>query len=175
MLEKELLKDYILRFEYYKELAEGALQQIDDETFFKSPGETANSVAAIVKHIGGNLESRWSDFLESDGEKATRNRDREFIIDENTGREEVMKWWEGGWARLLDTLNELDPEDLTRIVKIRSQEFSVTAAVHRSLAHTSYHVGQITLLARLLHIGEWDWLTIAPNASEEYKPRKVTG
>ena len=169
----ELIDDYQKRFFYYKTLSEDAMAQISDDIFFQIPAGNSNSIAAIVKHIGGNLKSRWSGFLTSDGEKPDRDRDNEFNVSED--RKTIMMAWESGWMSLRKNLESLKPEDLSKTVLIRGQAFSVPSAIHRSLAHTSYHAGQIVYLCRMQHPGTWKWLTIAPGKSDEYRPSKPTG
>jgi hypothetical protein len=161
------LNESIEAFENYKKLAEKSFVQISDEEFFKAIDEEANSIATVAKHIGGNLRSRWSDFLTSDGEKPDRDRDAEFVA-ENSSRDDVMQIWETGWQTLFDTLKSLATEDLARTVKIRTEDFTVTKAISRSLAHTAYHVGQIVLLAKHFRSGEWQTLSIPRNNSAEF-------
>lgn len=165
----EFLADIRHEFVRHRKLAEGALTEIDDEAFFRRPGELVNSVAIIVKHVGGNLISRWTDFLTSDGEKPGRNRDSEFIIGPDDTRAGLMQRWETGWTTLLGTIDSLTEADLDKSVTIRGEPHTVRQALVRSLTHTAYHVGQITYLSRL-----WNpagkWLTIAPGQSGAFKP-----
>jgi uncharacterized damage-inducible protein DinB len=135
--------------------------------FFQRPGEFSNSIAAIVKHVGGNLASRWTDFLTTDGEKPWRNRDTEFEIGPDDTREKVRARWEAGWSTLSGTLAALRDEDLQKKIRIRGEELSVVQALHRSLTHTAYHTGQIVYLARLLTKEGWKWITIPPGRSKE--------
>lgn len=160
------LDDIRVSFRKQKEMAERALVQVADDNFFKKPGEFSNSIAAIVKHVGGNLASRWTDFLTSDGEKPWRDRDAEFAIGTDDTRQKLMAIWETGWAAVSGTLTGLSEEDLSKSIRIRGEEHSVIQAVHRSLTHTSYHVGQIVYLARLLTKDGWQWLTIPPGQSK---------
>jgi hypothetical protein len=152
----------------YKALGEGALRQLRDDELGKSGPGGGNSVAIIVWHIAGNLKSRFSDFLNSDGEKAWRNRDSEFLPRANVSRAELMEEWNKGWSTLFSALEPLTDEDLQRTVTIRREPFRIHEALHRLLAHTSYHVGQIVYLAKAFRGSEWDYLTIPPGASEEY-------
>jgi hypothetical protein len=160
------LDDIRLTFGKWQEMAERALVQVSDETFFHKPGEFSNSIAAIVKHVGGNLASRWTDFLTSDGEKPWRNRDSEFVTGPEEGRASVEVIWKKGWAALFGTLDSLREDDLLKKIRIRDEELTVFQATHRSLTHTSYHVGQIVYLARLLTKDDWKWLTIPPGESK---------
>ncbi len=162
----------------HKRLAEGAFVQLDDEQFFRIIDPEANSVAIIVKHITGNIRSRFTDFLTSDGEKPWRNRDHEFIIDPGTTRAELMRSWEESWKLVLDTVRSLQPEDLLRTVTVRGQPHNVLQAVHRQVAHYAYHVGQIVFLAKQLKSTQWKTLSIprgqsnapAALASEKNRP-----
>jgi len=161
------LAETIEAFESYKKLAERALAQVSDEEFFKTIDAESNSIAVIVKHIGGNLRSRWTDFLTTDGEKPDRNRDSEFIA-ENDTRESLMEFWENGWRILFDSTESLRGEDLGKIVQIRGEDFTVVKAVNRSLAHTAYHVGQITFLAKHFRAENWETLSVPKNKSAEF-------
>ncbi len=151
-----------------KRLAEGALAQISDEEFFRTldDGES-NSIAVIVKHIGGNGRSRFTDFLTSDGEKPWRKRDTEFELNKNDTRASLMELWEAGYQTVFDALAALKPEDLTRTVTIRGQEHSVMQAIHRATAHYAYHIGQIVFLAKHWRGKEWKSLSIPRGMSEQ--------
>ena len=164
------LADAAATFRNYRKLAEGALAQLDDRQFHATIDAESNSVALIVKHVGGNLRSRWSDFLTSDGEKPDRARDDEFVDDPALGRAALMMRWEQGWTTLFDTLSSLRPEDLVATVRIRGEEMTALAAINRSLAHTASHVGQIIFLAKHLRSVAWQTLSI-PRA----KPRDPSG
>ena len=159
--------DIVFTFQKHKGLAEKAMQQLDADSFFQKPGEHSNSVALIVKHLGGNLVSHWTDFLTTDGNKPWRDRDGEFVIGPDDTREHLLAGWEKGWAALFETLKSLEESDLTKTVAIRGEAHTVMQAIHRSLAHTAYHVGQITYLARLVATGEWKWITIPPGQSKQ--------
>lgn len=158
-----------IRGEYlrYKALAEGALAQVGDERLGVEPGPSSNSLARIVWHVSGNLASRFTDFLTSDGEKPWRNRDEEFES-RTVSRQELLEKWEKGWTALLGALETLTDADLGRTVTIRGQSLMVHEALHRSLAHTSYHVGQIVFLAKTFTGTGWMYLSIAPGASAAY-------
>ena len=167
-------------FRGYKRMAEGALAQLDDRQFFYLPDPESNSVALAVKHIAGNLRSRWTDFLTTDGEKPDRNRDQEFIIAGADTREDLMRRWEESFSRVFDALKRLQPEDLTRTVYIRQEAHTVLQAINRSLALIVYHVGQIVFLAKHLRGAEWKPLSVPRGKSAEYnamrpEERKVKG
>lgn len=161
------LADTIETFRNYKKLAERAIEQISDEEFFLQIDAESNSTAAISKHVGGNLRSRWTDFLTSDGEKADRNRDSEFVAETDT-RESVIKLWNDGWNRLFDTLESLTVEDLGKTVKIRGEDFAVVKAMNRALAHTASHVGQIIFLAKHFRSQQWKTLSVPKDKSGEF-------
>ena len=154
-----LLTDVLREFTNQRHLAERAMQQMDDEEFFRALGDEENSVAIIAKHVGGNLRSRWTDFLTTDGEKPGRDRDGEFETQAES-RQTIMKVWEQGFGALENTLRSLTPSDLTATIKIRGEELSAVRALNRSLAHTAQHVGQIILLAKHLRGSEWRTLSI---------------
>lgn len=159
--------DALSSFRNYKKLAERAIEQVSDEEFFATIDEEANSIALIVKHIAGNLRSRWTDFLTTDGEKPDRNRDTEFELIEDT-RESLMQYWEDGWQVLFDAIEPLAEEDFSKTVTIRGQPHSIVEAIIRQLTHYSYHIGQIVFLAKHLRSKEWKTLSIARNRSAEF-------
>jgi hypothetical protein len=159
------LEDALSNFRSYKKLAERAFEQVSDEEFFTSLDEEANSIAAIIKHISGNMLSRWTDFLATDGEKPDRERDMEFVIAPDATRDEMLKQWERGWARLFAALEPLTLEDFSRKVLIRGEEHSVTEAITRQLTHYSYHIGQIVFLSKHFRCAEWKSLSIPRNRS----------
>jgi uncharacterized damage-inducible protein DinB len=161
------LQDILQAFEGQKKLAEKSFAQISDEDFFRTIDEEANSIAAITKHLGGNLRSRWTDFLTTDGEKPDRNRDSEFVAKKDT-RESLTQFWGSGWKALFAALESLAPEDLSKTVTIRGEEYTVVKALNRALAHTAYHVGQIVLLAKHFRSGQWQTLSIPRNKSAEF-------
>ena len=170
-MSKEIIENYLSEsingFRSYKTLAEKAIEQISDEEFFKTIDAEANSIAAICKHIGGNLRSRWTDFLTTDGEKADRNRDAEFVADGDT-RQSVMLIWETGFQSLFDTLDALTPSDLEKIVQIRGEDFTIVKAINRAAMHTASHIGQIQFLAKHLRSADWQTLSIPKNKSVEF-------
>lgn len=156
-------------FRFYKDLADRALAQVDDEAFFAALGDgEANSIALTVKHMGGNLRSRWSDFLTTDGEKPDRDRDGEFELRPGDSREALQALWERGWTTLFDTLESLAPGDLGRTVRIRAEPHSVLRALVRGLPHASYHAGQIVQLARHWRGAGWQTLSVPRGKSEEF-------
>lgn len=165
---QNLLIESIDSFRSYKTLAEKAMTQVSDEEFFRAIDEEANSIAVLVKHLGGNLRSRWSDFLTADGEKATRNRDSEFVNYETDTRESLTEFWENGWKILFETLESLTVDDLSKTVKIRGEDFTVVKAINRGLAHAAYHIGQITLLAKHFRSADWETLSVPKNKSAEF-------
>jgi hypothetical protein len=153
-----------------RRLAEGALAQLQDDELFVALDAEANSAAVIVKHITGNMRSRFTDFLTSDGEKPDRRRDQEFEMNSATTRAEVMRWWEDGWARVFAAIDPLTPEDVLRTVTIRGEPHTVLQAINRQIAHYAQHIGQIVFLAKHLRAGEWKTLSIARGKSEDFKP-----
>ena len=165
------LKNTISVFDYYKTLGEKAMAQITDEALFQMPDEKSNSISVIVKHLHGNMLSRWTDFLTTDGEKEWRDRDSEFEETIET-REEVMKQWNEGWACVFSALNTLHPEDFDKTVYIRNMGQTVLEAIMRQMAHYAYHIGQIVYLARLFNEGDWKTLTIPKGGSAAYNKEK---
>jgi hypothetical protein len=161
------LSDAIGSFRNYKKLAERAIEQVSDEEFFTAIDDEANSIAVVVKHIAGNLRSRWTDFLTSDGEKPDRNRDAEFELIDDT-RESLMQFWDDGWQVLFGALEPLSPEDFSKTITIRGEPHSVVEAINRQLTHYSYHIGQIVLLAKHFRSSEWKTLSVPKNRSAEF-------
>jgi hypothetical protein len=168
------LEDSLAVFRYYKKLGERAMDQVEDEHLFATLDEEANSIATIVKHITGNMRSRWTDFLTSDGEKPDRNRDSEFVDPPRT-REALLKNWEDGWRLLFETLEPLTDADLTRTVTIRGESHSVMQAINRQLAHYAHHVGQIVLLAKHFACDRWQSLSVPRNKSAEFNRKVASG
>lgn len=163
-ISREFVAAVVNAFESNKRLADRAIEQVPDDKLHAALDANTNSIAVIMRHLGGNLISRWTDFLTTDGEKPWRNRDGEFE-EAALGRAELVQLWERGWRCLFDTLNSLTPADLEATVIIRGEPHSVPLAVERSLGHTCYHIGQIVLLARI-HAGEnWKTLTIPKRGS----------
>jgi hypothetical protein len=175
MINENYLKSMNRQFLYYKSLGEKAIAQVEDEKkLFWQYNEDSNSIATIVKHLSGNMISRWTDFFTTDGEKEWRNRDSEFENDLKT-RAEVMDIWNKGWDRLFKTLNEeIKPEDLERIIYIRNEGHTVMEAINRQLAHYPYHVGQIVFIAKMIKGESWESLSIPRNKSKEYNSGKFS-
>ena len=157
----------------HKRLADGAMAQLTDEQFFAAPDAESNSVAVIVKHMAGNMRSRFTDFLTSDGEKPDRNRDREFLMHADAKREEVLTSWEQNWQLVFEALNSLHPDDLGRTVTIRGEAHSVLQAINRQVAHYAYHVGQIVYLAKHWKGAGWKSLSVPKGHSEQYNAKMV--
>jgi len=153
----------------HKRMGEGAMSQLKDEQFLIALDPEANSVAILVKHLAGNMHSRFTDFLTTDGEKPDRFRDREFEVASATTRAEVMKWWEEGWACVFAAIDPLQPADVMRTVTIRGEPHTVLQAVNRQIAHYAQHIGQIVFLAKHLRSNEWKTLSIPRGKSEQYK------
>jgi hypothetical protein len=153
----------------YKKQSENAFAQLSDENFFRAIDPESNSIALIVKHMHGNMLSRWTDFLTTDGEKPTREREREFTDEGDRTRAHVMLWWEEGWTRTLETLDQLKPEDLQRTVKVEGKPLSVLEAVQRQLAHYAYHGGQIVFLAKHFRGAAWKSLSIPKPGREAFQ------
>jgi hypothetical protein len=161
-----------------KRLAESAIAQLSDEELFSTLDPESNSIAILVKHLAGNMRSRFTDFLTTDGEKPDRFRDREFELTANTTRADMMKWWDEGWATVFATLGSLQPEDVMRSVTIRGEPHTVLQAMNRALAHYAAHIGQIVFLAKHLKSNQWKTLSIPRGKSEEFKtapPRSNRG
>lgn len=159
--------DIIRTFGNYKRLAERAIAQLTDEEFFRQIDPEANSIAVLVKHIAGNLHSRWSRFLTTDGEKPDRHRDTEFELIDDT-RDSLMQFWETGWQTLFDNIEPLTVEDFARTVTIRGEPHTVPEALNRQLAHYASHIGQIVLLAKHYRSTEWKTLSVPRNRSAEF-------
>lgn len=156
----------------HKRMGEGAMSQLRDADFFVRLDPEANSVAVLVKHIAGNMRSRFTDFLSSDGEKPDRFRDREFEVTPATTRAEVMNWWEQGWAIVFGAIDPLKPEDVMGTVTIRGEPHTVLQAINRQIAHYAQHIGQIVFLAKHLRSKEWNTLSVPRGKSEEFKQHK---
>ncbi|OWK36152.1 DUF1572 family protein [Fimbriiglobus ruber] len=165
----DLLADLTHEYRRHKDLADKSLAGLSDEAFFASPGEAVNPPAIIVKHLAGNFHSRWTDFLTTDGEKPTRDRDAEFQITTADTRPHLMADWEAAWTVLFVTLSVLTEADMGKTVPIRGEAHTVRQALLRGLTHTVYHIGQILYAARILN-AQGDWLTIKPGASRESRP-----
>lgn len=165
---KNFLDDAIKTFRDYKELADKSFEQLTDEEFFVSLDEESNSIGVIVKHMAGNMISRWTDFLTTDGEKPGRNRDMEFVLTPQTTRDELLARWEEGWRAVFNAVEPLRPEDIERKVFIRGEEHTVVKAIMRQLTHYAYHIGQIVFLAKHFRSSDWKSLSIPRNRSAEF-------
>jgi hypothetical protein len=168
------IEDSIAVFRYYKKLADRAMEQVTDEQLFAVLDGEANSIAIVVKHMAGNLRSRWTDFLITDGEKPSRNRDSEFV-DPPPTREALCEEWEFGWATIFGALEPLTDADLARTITIRGEAHSVMQAINRQLAHYPYHVGQIVLLAKHFASDHWQALSVPRNQSADFNRRVGAG
>jgi len=167
-------EDSLSLFRYYKKLAASAMEQLSDEQLFTALDEEMNSVAIIAKHMAGNMRSRWTDFLTSDGEKPDRNRDTEFVAPPST-RAELLRIWNDGWDRVFHALEPLSDSDLEREVFIRNEPHSVMQAINRQIAHYSYHCGQIVFLAKHLKGSDWKNLSVPRNRSAEFNRKVLAG
>ncbi|MGH7515882.1 MAG: DUF1572 family protein [Gemmatimonadales bacterium] len=154
------LREALRVFRQYKDLGDKAMAQLEPAGLFRTLDDESNSIAVIVKHLGGNMRSRWTDFLTSDGEKPDRNRDAEFELTASTTDADVRRWWEEGWRYVFAAMEPLRPDDLLRTVTIRGQPHTVIEAIDRQVAHYAYHVGQIVVLARHLTGERWQTLSI---------------
>lgn len=173
MLAKSFIDGTLAALRSNKGWADKAVAQVSDEKLHLALDANTNSIAVIMKHVAGNLLSRWTDFLTTDGEKPWRNRDDEFV-DSFATREELVAFWDSGWQRFSDTLASFCPEDLARTVTIRGEPHTVSLAIQRSLAHTTYHVGQIVMVSRILAGDHWTTITIPSGGSGNYN-QKVWG
>ena len=167
-LAQHYLDDAIGSFRAYRKLADKALDQIKDEEYFVTLDAEANSIAVIMKHIAGNMFSRWKDFLTTDGEKPDRHRDLEFVLEPQTTSAEVRAYWDSGWQCLFDALEPLRPEDFEKKVFIRGEAHTIVQAVNRQMMHYAQHIGQIVFLAKHFRSSEWKSLTIPRNRSSEF-------
>ena len=162
------LADVILQFEKLKALADQAVAQVSDDELTRVLDPESNSIAIVMRHVGGNLRSRFTDLLTTDGEKPTRHRDGEFELPGDTTRESVVNNWNSGFERALGSLRQLQPEDLSREVRIRGEGMTVVQALNRSMTHTASHVGQIVWLAKHLRSSSWKTLSIPRGQSEQF-------
>jgi hypothetical protein len=177
MLKETYIQTSIREFRRMKGLADGAMAQVTPEQFFAMPSEHDNSIAVIVKHVGGNLLSRWTDFLTTDGEKPGRNRDSEFEIAPADTQQILIERWESGWAVLFSALEPLADGDLERTVTIRGEPLSVLLAIIRQLTHYSYHIGQIVYVAKHYAASSWRSMSIPRGKSAQFNanPTKYVG
>lgn len=166
-IEERYLNTVIEKFKDVKNLGDRTIEQLTESELQWSMNEESNSIAVIMKHLSGNMISRWSDFLTSDGEKESRDRDSEFT-DDGASRQEMLEHWELGWETLLGTLSNLEGEDLRKTVRIRSEEHVVIEAIERQMSHYSYHIGQIVYIGKQIKGDDFDTLTIPKGQSEQY-------
>ena len=164
------MTDLVEQIDRHKKLAEGAIAQLSDEDLFRVIDPESNSIATVMRHVGGNLRSRFTDFLTTDGEKPSRHRDGEFELPSATTRDAVVNDWNSGFECVLATLEQLTPADVSRDVRIRGERLSVIQALNRSMTHTASHVGQIVWLAKHLRSSNWKTLSIPRGQSETFKP-----
>ncbi len=172
MLTQSYLDDVLTRFEELKKLADGAIAQLEPEQLYKTWDEESNSIAVTMKHIAGNMRSRWRDFLTTDGEKPDRNRDAEFFVTSEDDIERLNQHWQSGWTYLFDALRGLSADDLSKTVLIRKQPHTVYQAINRQLIHYGYHVGQIVFMAKHLASGHWESLSIPRGKSGDFNPTR---
>jgi hypothetical protein len=170
-LEQDFLTSTIKLFKYYRKLGEGAIAQLDDADILKRPNEASNNIALIVHHLSGNMLSRWTDFLTSDGEKSWRDREAEFEV-EYSDKKTMMDAWDKGWNVLLNTLESLKPEDLSKLIYIRNEGQTVMEAIQRQLAHYPSHVGQIIFQAKAIKSDDFKSLSIPKGTSKDYNKAK---
>lgn len=168
------VQDSLAIFRQYKKMADGPIAQVTDEQLYATLDPEMNSIAIIMKHMAGNMRSRWTDFLTTDGEKPDRNRDSEFEQAPDT-RAALMAKWDDGWQRLLGTLESLSDEDLAQTVTIRGEKHSVMQAMNRQVAHYSYHCGQIVFLAKHLQSANWKGLSVPRRKSQEFNQKVLAG
>ncbi|MEE8277979.1 MAG: DUF1572 family protein [Thermoanaerobaculia bacterium] len=172
MIREHYVEDALRQLRKYKELADRAIAQVSGEQMFQALDDESNSIAIVMKHLAGNMRSRWTDFLTSDGEKADRHRDREFELEEADTRERLVAAWEAGWEQAIGAVSAIGWQDLERTVTIRGEPHTVIEAINRQLTHYAYHVGQIVLLARHFAGGGWQSLSIPKGKSAEYEVSK---
>ena len=168
------VEDSLSLFRQYRKMAEGAMAQLSDEQLFATLDPECNSIAIIVKHMAGNMRSRWTDFLTTDGEKPDRDRDTEFVLPALT-RDALMAQWEEGWKRLFDALEPLTDADLSRTITSRGEAHSVLQAINRQSGHYASHIGQIVLLAKHFARDRWQSLSVPKNKSAEFNRKVATG
>jgi len=168
MTPEPIVGDATREFRRLKDLAEKAVAQVTGENLFTTLDEDSNSIAFLIKHLAGNMRSRWTDFLTSDGEKPNRRRDSEFLAEPEDTRENLFERWEAGWSCVFEALGALSPEDMKRTVTIRGEPHSVPQAIQRHLVHAAYHVGQIVFLAKHFAGSKWQSLSIPRGKSEQF-------
>lgn len=164
---KDYISDSITSFRAYKKMADKAIAQVNDDELFVTIDDESNSIAIVMKHMAGNMLSRWTDFLTTDGEKPTRNRDMEFVI-ESRDKDELIDYWERGWNALFTAVEPLQLDDFEKTVSIRGEEHTIVKAINRQLTHYAYHIGQIVFLAKHFRSSEWKSLSIPKNKSAAF-------
>jgi hypothetical protein len=162
------LQDVLRTFRDYKKLAERAFEQVDEADFFRTIDQESNSIAVNLKHLAGNMLSRWTDFLTADGEKPERNRDMEFVMLPGTTKADIIAYWNDGWKCTFAAVEPLTADDLMRTITIRGQDHTVVQAINRQIAHYAYHVGQIVYLAKHFKARDWQTLSVPRNRSAEF-------
>lgn len=172
-VEEHYLEDVLIQFRKCKKMAERAIDQVSDDDLFATLDDEANSIAILMKHMAGNMRSRWRDFLTADGEKPDRHRDQEFVIDDMQSRDAILAYWESGWAYVFEALEPLQPDDVSRTVTIRGESHTVLEAVNRQLVHYASHMGQIVLLAKFYCGDQWQTLSIPRGKSAEFNARMM--
>lgn len=170
-INKNFINSSISEFQKIKKLGDRSFSQIKDEDFFWSPDEESNSIAIIVRHLSGNMISRWTDLLTTDGEKSNRNRDEEFERIFYTDKDDIISRWESGWSCVFEALESLKEDDLMKEITIRSEPHTVIEAINRQLTHYSYHTGQIVFIAKHLESENWKSLSIPKGGSEEFNKK----
>jgi hypothetical protein len=175
MIEQHYLDDCLLQLRKLKTLADKAVAQIETEHIFAVLDPEANSIAVLMKHMAGNMRSRWADFLTTDGEKPDRDRDREFIAAPEESRAQILSMWEDGWSRVFQAVSSLTPADLGKTVRIRGEAHTVVEAINRQMTHYAAHVGQIVLLAKHYAGANWQSLSIPRGKSREFDVSKSGG
>ena len=173
MSDLQYLESAKKEFGYYKLLGEKTFSQLTDEQLFIEANSESNSIATIVKHLRGNMLSRWTDFLTTDGEKEWRKRDEEFENDIST-REELLQKWQEGWSCLFKALDSISDDDLSRVIYIRNQGHTILEAINRQLSHYPYHIGQIVFIGKILSDKNWNSLSIPKGGSKEYNRDKFS-
>lgn len=164
---KDYLSDSITSFRAYKKMADKAIAQVNDDELFVTIDAESNSIAIVMKHMAGNMLSRWTDFLTTDGEKPTRNRDMEFVT-ESRDKDELIDYWERGWNALFTAVEPLQLDDFEKTVSIRGEEHTIVKAINRQLTHYAYHIGQIVFLAKHFRSSEWRSLSVPKNKSAAF-------
>ncbi len=154
----------------YRRVIDATVEQLTDDELHARPSPGVNSVAIILRHLGGNLQSRWSDFLTTDGEKPSRDREHEFAPWDGD-RDSLLAYFDEGWTRLIEAIDQISDDNISAPIFIRGEKHSIPQAIARSISHIAYHVGQILLVSRMVHQGEWNWLTIAPGQSQLFNER----